>query len=152
MKKYCYAFFSVLFLIFFVSRMDTLATSKKEPFSKLYFIEFKVQTYFPVTMEDVEKQSGFIFYFYKKNPLLIEIREILGNRSTVKTIDNKCIRLKIIYSEEKYFVDCNGVVLKNGKTTFLLNDSEMKRLEKLILNLNGVVDINLEIDPLEIRY
>jgi hypothetical protein len=46
-------------------------------------------------------------------------------------------------------VDCNGVVLKNGKETFLLSDSELKRLEGQILNLNGVVDIWLEFDALE---
>jgi hypothetical protein len=130
--------------------METLATSKKEPFSKLYFTEFKTKTYFPITMEDVEKQSDYRFYFYKKNPLLNDIKKILETRSTKNTIDNKCIRLKISYSEgEKYFVDCNGVVLKNGKETFLLSDSELKRLEGQILNLNGVVDIWLEFDALE---
>lgn len=150
MKKIIYFFFLViLFFALVESGANSIAATKNEPLMRLYFTEFKTKTYIPLTMGDIENRADYRFFFYKKNSFLNEIKKTLESKITKKEIDNECIRLKIIHLDDRYYVDCNGVVLKNNKEAFLLSDHELKSLERQILKLNGVVDMRLEFDALE---
>lgn len=152
MKNIIYTFIALLICFTLADAKADSKASAGVPKMSLYFLEFKTKTYAAVTMENIEDSSDYRFFFYKRNPFMDEIRTILETRRTKEAIDNHLIRLKIILSDKDkqtvYYVDSNGVVLKNDKT-FLLDDKELKRLEKQVLYFNGVVDVWPEFDAME---
>lgn len=115
---------------------------------KLYFIPFEIQTYLPVTMEDIENKSSKRIWFSGDHAFCTWIQEALQSKRIDAKIDSNNIRLKVEIVDKNnfvrsiYYVDSKGKVLKDGKKTFLLSEAVMKKIAEDIRYFSGVVDIN----------
>ncbi|MBI1912830.1 MAG: hypothetical protein HYS21_12625 [Deltaproteobacteria bacterium] len=142
MKKFVISFFILLSLFL---EGGATAKMKEDPniFMKIFFIPFKVSTYIPVTMDHIEERSLNTIWFAKNHVFGEEIKKILESSRTDKKIDNKIIRLKVEFLEDnhKYYIDQNGIVLKDDKINYLLSKEEMSKLEKSILYFSEVIDL-----------
>lgn len=113
---------------------------------RLYFVvPFSIETYLPITMENIEDQ-GYAIWFMEKHQFISELLNILKSHptNTNKQIHPKGIRLKVDFGELEgvFFVDRNGVILqKDTNATFSLSENELEYLQKQLQYFIGVVDI-----------
>lgn len=143
-KKLLYI--TLILLCVFVIKGGVSAEMKKDSkniFMKIFFIPFEVSTYIPVTMNDIEDRSLNTIWFAKDHVFSKEIKKILESNRTDKTIDNKVIRLKVVFLKDNhiYYIDQNGIVLKDNKIHFLLSKEKLNKIEKSILYFSGIVDV-----------
>jgi hypothetical protein len=122
-----------------------MTNNKGRPSMKIYFVPFEIETYVPITMNDIESKSKYEIWFYGEHAFCNKIQRLLESNKTNAKIDNKVIRLKVeIFKNEgiiAYYVDQEGVVVKNKEETFYLSKDKLKTIEKEILYFSGVVDI-----------
>ncbi len=71
-----------------------------------------------------------------------KLKTMFESQHTQTEIDKKKIRLKMEDFKDKvvYYVDQNGIVLKNNSESFKLEKSEMDTIEQGIIYFSGVVD------------
>src|SRR5262245_57714928 len=63
---------------------------------ELYFLEFEMSTYFPVTMQDIERAAGYVVRFLEPHPLIAKLEQLLQSRPVRGlTIDDQAIRLEV---------------------------------------------------------
>jgi len=116
-----------------------------EPFLRLYFvIPFSIETFTPVTMENVGTEFGRTILMMEERGFTLELVTLLESHPIKKDILTNSIRLKADLGElgATYFVDKAGTVLKKDSgATFQLPADELARLEKQLESLIGVVDV-----------
>lgn len=122
---------------------EVKSSDKARAIMKIYFTPFAIQTYLPMTMDNIQENSIYKIWFVK-NHKQKKLLNLLEARKADKTIDNKLIRLKIDFIESNtvFYVDQNGVVLKDNQYSFIMTSTELKDLEDEILQFDGVIDIN----------
>lgn len=150
-REYC-----LLILLVFVvftgcdTKTDIMLAPQSSPSMKLSFLEFKTIGYDIFTMEDIENVPAYKIQFYMEHVFVKDIQAFLERKKLEAQIDDKQIRLKVEISKGSdgtiYYVDRNGVVLKDGNETFLLGEEDMQRLEKNIIYFHGVVDLRPDLD------
>jgi hypothetical protein len=99
---------------------------------KIYYIPFKVETYIPVTIDDIEKRAFYSFKVPESSKLTIELKKLL-NANIPGTFNNKAVRLKVIEGSNIYYVDSLGNIYNLNKITKTkLGDLE-NIIDKMIL-------------------
>jgi hypothetical protein len=92
----------------------TGATNEKE--ATVYFVPFALQTYVPITESTIVCDAWEIWTLSDTS----KVSSLLGlvtKGSNGAVFDEKNIRVKIIRSNEPYYIDSEGTVLK-GRSTF----------------------------------
>jgi hypothetical protein len=128
-----------------ITMMSVRTGMAEEPVMRLYFlVPFSIETFTPVTMENIGIQFGREVWFMEDRPFIMELVTMLKSHPTKKEIAAKGIRLKVDLGPVRgmYFVDKEGTVLKrDSKTTFQLSVEELERLERKLESFIGVVDV-----------
>lgn len=75
---------------------------------------------------------------------MAKLRKVLESKATRKKINNRAIRLKVEFVSDGnvFFVDQEGVVLKNEQRGFQISKRQREEIEREILYFSGVVDVN----------
>jgi hypothetical protein len=117
--------------------------TSSEPLLKLYFIPFPIETYLPITKNNIHEQGSSI-WFLEQNPFVSKLKTILQSRAAKRQVLPGHIRLKADFGQtsEVFFVDQKGTVL-NEKTgaTFALTVEQMSQLERDLDSFKGAVDV-----------
>ncbi len=73
---------------------------------------------------------------------MARLRKALEAKATQKKIDNRVIRLKVEFVSDGnvFYVDQEGVVLKNDQKGFQISKKQREEIEREILYFSGVVD------------
>ena len=109
---------------------------------KVYLIPFRIETYVPVTMDDIEAKSHYAIAFMKSHRLVTDLRRWLTQNPSTRLIDNRVIRLKVQFESEVFFVDQDGVVfLQTRGSHFLLSEEQRQKIETEVQQFSGVVDL-----------
>ena len=123
------------------------------PLMRIYFMPFADQTAVPVTKENIEEMGVYRIVLgrtrdrspLEADPVLVtRLPPLLRAHPTVQKVREHFIRLKVDAGGTAYYVDNKGTVLESTSgRTFQLTKEEMRRLEKDIVNLRGVVDVDV---------
>ena len=129
-----------------ITLMNVRESRGDEPIMRLYFlVPFAIETYTPVTMENIGTEFGHTIFFMEKHRFEQELVTVLESHPTKGQVFAKGIRLKaeLGHLGSMYFVDKEGTVLKkdNG-ATFQLSGKELEWLEKQLESFVGVIDVN----------
>jgi hypothetical protein len=129
------------------------AQDAAKPLMRIYFIPFAVETQGPVTKEDIEQASFYRIALGRTrersprepDPLLVtRLPAVLRAHPTVQKLRENFIRLKVEAGGTAYYVDNKGTVLESSSgRMFHLTKDEMQRLNQDIVNLRGVVDVDV---------
>ncbi len=113
---------------------------------KIYYVPFEVETFVPITMEDIESRSHLVLWIYDNEQLVAEILSLLQGEKTSKEINDAGIRLKIenVKDETVFSVDREGVGFTNKGDRFLLTKAQVDKLQVKIMSLRGVVHVNVD--------
>lgn len=122
-----------------------------KPALKIYYVPFRVETFVPITTEDIEAQSDLVIWIYDNDPLVSEIISLFKGEKPSKEIrdvpvGHLNIRLKIenLNDGTAYFVDKGGILQTNKGDRFLLSPSQIEKIEAKITSLRGVVHKNID--------
>lgn len=139
---------AIIILLVCLSIIGNLMNSSEakinKPRMRLYYvIPFTIETYIPITKENVEENS-YTIWFMEEHQFISELLTILKARPKKAEILLKGIRLKVDFGElgGVFFVDRNGIVLHEGtKATFSVSTDEIEQLEQRLQYFVGIVDI-----------
>jgi hypothetical protein len=118
--------------------------------ARVYFTPFKVTTYVPLTMDDIEKKATYTIWFLKEHPsrrdgehpFVSKLRLLLRAHATREDIAPQFVRLKVVFPHETYVADTNGTVIQVGtEQRFRLTEQEMNEITQGLVNFSGVIDI-----------
>jgi hypothetical protein len=90
-----------------------------------YYIPFSVETYIPVTVEDIEEKAHFVFLI--EGDYLKKINELLTKKSE-GTFDGQKVRMKLKSKNGDLFVDANGGVVGPDHREFKISALELENL------------------------
>lgn len=114
---------------------------------KVYFLPFTIETYVPVTIDNIKTDSSNKIWFSYTHMFHKYMQEILEKNKGKTKINKLAIRMKVEFVNKnnfiyaQYYVDRDGKVLKNNGETFLLSQMMMREIEEKIAYFSGVVDI-----------
>jgi len=94
---------------------------------KIYFIPFNVQTYVPVTMNNIEEKAFHVFEITNNSKLAIKLIRML-DQDNYGILDDKMIRLKLQNRDKIYYVDSKG----NIKVSTKISKCDTEDVEKVI--------------------
>jgi hypothetical protein len=116
----------------------------KEIPTKLHFVvPFSIETYMPMTMENIETDS-YEVWIAADHKIVNKLNQTLQLRPSRKTFHEKEIRLKADFGSSLsiFFLDKEGVVLRKlDGERFELTNKELEHVEQLLQEMIGVVDI-----------
>ena len=109
---------------------------------KICFIPFHIETYMPVSKDSIGTAAHYQIGFYREHEFCNNLKQLFESQPTDLKIDNRVIRLKFKSSKNDliYYVDQNGIVEKNNKETFKLDENTLQEITKKVLYFSGVVD------------
>ena len=133
---------SFFLIILYKGVSNEMENTKQECLFRVDLIPFRIETYVPVNKSDIGITSHYRIGFYKKHEFCDKLKTMFESQHTQTEINEKMIRLKMQDFEDKvvYYVDQNGIVLKNNSESFKLVKSEMDTIEQGIIYFSGVVD------------
>ncbi len=110
---------------------------------KIYFIPFTIETYTPVTQNNIEEKSLHAIWFTQPNPFIGRLHSLLQSSPTQEKVDDRVIRLKVEFVKERevFYVDQDGIGTKDSKKYYKLSKKVQDEVEKAILYFSGVIDI-----------
>jgi len=121
--------------------------------ARIYFVPFEVVTLNPIKRDDIEDKAFYKIAFASRgstrdlHPFVRGLRAAVRAQPAAIQLKELAIRLKLVLSNETYFVDTAGGVLEaESGQTFRLTSSNMKRLGSSIPGFQGVVDLNTVAD------
>jgi len=94
---------------------------------KIYYIPFKVETYVPVTTNDIESRAIYIFEVPNDSELAIKLTKML-EQDNHGAFDNKKVRLKVRSDDKIYYIDSEGHVMVSMK----ISQCNKEDIEKVI--------------------
>jgi hypothetical protein len=114
---------------------------RAEGFMKIYYMPFGIQTYVPVTKEDIEKRALYRLNVPQSSKDAIKILGLLDSGHETDDFNNQVVRLKVVTSAGRsYYADSMGNVEALSKRSRIsLNDLE-KVIDKLIGTNTGNAD------------
>jgi len=145
-----------LFCISATICMSTLATfgvyglgaGRSPVIGRVYFIPFDVTTFVPVTMGNIEEAATFEISLVgpegnsEPHQFIKSLRAMIQARAAKAPLNDLAVRLKLVLAAETYYIDAAGGVLEvSSKRTFLLQKTELRRIERSIEGFSGVVDM-----------
>lgn len=95
---------------------------------KIYYVPFNVETYVPVTINNIEDMAFYKFEVHNNSELAIKLINLLEQNGH-NDFDDKRVRLKVINNGKTYYVDSNC----NIKVSGVVSKCNIKDIE-LILN------------------
>ncbi len=113
------------------------------PIMKLDFVPFSIETYIPITMENIDEGS-YTLWFFERNQFVSEFLKDIKLHPSKRKIMPNLIRVKADFGPEEgiFYVDQNGTVLNPVTgSTFQLSKREMRKIERKVSDLIGVVDV-----------
>lgn len=121
----------------------TQTPGESKAFAKIYFVPFAVKTFAPITMEEIKGKGIHAIWFTKGHPFISKLEKTLESKATEKKINNRVIRLKVAFGKEGnvFYVDQEGIVLKNDQKSFQISKKQREEIERDILYFSGVVDV-----------
>ncbi|MGH9429573.1 MAG: hypothetical protein ACRD2L_25085 [Terriglobia bacterium] len=116
---------------------------------RLYFGTFEVETFIPITKDNIEQATHAISFvareqFLGEHPFISQLRTLLESHPSPGKLATLAIRVKADFRPrgDIYYVDIDGVVQKESTgQMFLLTEEEKKDLEKRMNYFVGVIDL-----------
>lgn len=134
------------FVIFFILGICSTSSAVEEPFLKLYFVPFSIETYLPITRETLEQSDPIVFM--QEHKFISDLLTLLQSHPTgdkAKIEKFRHPRLKAVFGKHGavYFVGQAGTAIREQDgMLFKINKREMDMLEKQIEYFKGVADMN----------
>lgn len=117
--------------------------SKDMPAMLHFVVPFSIETYMPITMENIEADSSDV-WIMKDHDAAKKLMQILQAKPSFKALHEKEIRLKANFGSSTgvFFLDKDGVVFrKDDGQHFELSGKELEQVEHLLEQMMGIVDI-----------
>ena len=110
---------------------------------QIYFIPFSIETYVPITINDIVDKSLYVIWFTKDHPLIPYFQRTLQMSPTKRKLDDRVIRMKVEFGQNTFFVDKEGGVLnKESGKSYRLSKKQLDEIENKILYFSGAIDVN----------
>ncbi len=106
---------------------------------KIYYIPFDVQTYEPVSADNIDNQA-FIVISMRRDWISEEILSCITPTTPI-SMDKKGVRLKIIIKNDVYLFDANGNGVMNHKRAVFLNTNKIGHIlsaKKVVIPMGPV--------------
>jgi hypothetical protein len=101
----------LILLVFAVLSSNAHAFTKE--LMVIYFIPFEVQTYIPITKNTIISSAWEKFEISDKTTSNRFIRLFVRHNNNKIEFDEKNVRILVVHKKDYYFVDMNGVAVKN---------------------------------------
>lgn len=108
----------------------------------VYFIPFEVETYVPVTKNDIISQAWEKWTISSKDQHYQLIK--LLDKGNKKEFDEGMVRCLILSDNQTYLIDYNGVVIKDGTSGVVIDKSKFLQFRKS-LNSNEIQELKSSI-------
>ena len=130
-------------LLWVLGGMGVAQRAEEKAIMEIYFIPFGVQTFFPVTMNDIENRSHHSIQVYGNKEFARTVLKLISGEKTVQNINGEAIRMKVVYLKEGtvFYIDAQGIGVTNKGATFSLEKNRLAEIENKLLNLQNVVGI-----------
>lgn len=128
--------------------------SDRDNATLVYLLAFGTETVVGVTRRTIEETNDYVIRFsrlwpleapcprYDDHPFVRDLRRILVGTKVNVRIDENSIRVKVQFPEATFFVDEEGIVVKDGTNEFFrMNNQQIKLLEENIRGFAGAVDM-----------
>lgn len=108
---------------------------------------FDVTTFIPVTVRNIEEVATFEINLVGPDdkgphPFAKLLRGMLKTRPANASFNDLAVRLKVVLTDETYYVDAVGGVLEtSSRRTFRLQETELRRIGQSIEGFSGVIDM-----------
>ncbi|MBI4744935.1 MAG: hypothetical protein HY776_09015 [Actinobacteria bacterium] len=102
--------------IFLLFALGACNSKGENMYINVYYIPFKIQTYTPVTIQDIERRAFYKFKINSESELSIKLVKLLESKNRGK-FDDKVVRLKVKIGEKIYYVDSEGNIKKGERIT-----------------------------------
>ena len=109
-----------------------LGDQSQEAVALIYYIPFNIETYVPVTVDDIEKRAHLKLVLLEESDLLGRLAKLLSDNKVRGSFDGRVVRLKVVLKKEVYFVDADGGVKHNG-SEYTINPDEIEKIVKELL-------------------
>jgi hypothetical protein len=122
---------------------EAIGMPKEMPTRLHYVVPFSIETYVPITVENIEADS-YEVWLMDNHKIVKKLTQALQLRLSRKTFHEKEIRLKADFGGSLgiFFLDREGVVLRKlDGERFELTNKELEHIEQLLQEMIGVVDI-----------
>ncbi len=123
--------------------VEAIGMPKEIPTRLHYVVPFSIETYIPITVENIEADS-YEVWLMGNHKIVNKLTQALQLRPSRKTFHEKEIRLKADFGGSLgiFFLDKEGVVLrKRDGERFELASKELTDVEQLLHEMIGVVDV-----------
>lgn len=129
--------------IIFLAGGSTMSQhSNSRVMMEIYFVPFAIETYIPITMDEIVDKAHHVIWFSKEHPLISKLRRLLTSAISTARVDNDVIRLKVSFQGQQFFVDKDGVVVDpTTGTNYVLTHEQLVDIETSILYFSGVIDV-----------
>ena len=132
-------------LLVIVASMATIGNAmSKDLHATLHFsVPFSIETYVPITMDNIESDSHEVWMANEHGVLADLLRTFQSTRSR-KPINEKAIRCKANFGSLGgiFYIDRNGIVLrKKDGAHFELSEKQVLHIEQILQGMVGIVDV-----------
>lgn len=132
-------------LLAMVISMATMGNAmSKDLHATLHFvIPFSIETYVPITMDNIESDSNEV-WMAKDHGVVTDLLKAFQSTRSRKPINEKAMRFKADFGtlEGVFYVDRYGIVLrKKDGARFELSEKQLLHLEQNLQGMVGVVDV-----------
>ncbi len=124
-----------IWILFFASLLGTEAGATKFSKALIYYIPFQVETYEPVTPENIKEKAKYTIES-KDRHRISQLLDLMSGGRKCEGFDNKRVRLLVLFEGGKpeIMVDAEGNV-SEGKKLHVLSAREFEKLKKLLSEL-----------------
>lgn len=116
----------------------------KDEYVTLYFVTpFSMETYVPVTSENIEDDSHKV-WISKDHSVITDLLKAFQLTRTLKPINEKAIRIKANFDDlgGLFLIDRQGIVFrKKDGQRFEISEQELIDVESVLQKMIGIVDV-----------